>query len=285
MKKQFATFLIGFFLIQSTLHSLNLELNTSYDNFRGMPDGSWNGNQGAFLSANLGTCLYEGLGLQIGGSYGLYNWEGRDNVVFKNSKKLEQQAFTTVGLFSSFGQFNAGIVYDRLYTNHFGIYDLNPTIDQLRFQTGFQLCSDELGVWGTLDLSREHQRARGVPISFKAISQMNIFWTHLYENCAKTTLWIGSTYRNSLRYHHKTPGIVVAGFSFRVPLTGCLFIDGHGAYMSARKSSGTHQSRNYGSNLCLGVTYLFGNTCCNYGSTYMPIANNANFFIDTNINQ
>ena len=120
MKRQFATFLISFFLIHTSLFSFNLEMNASYNHFRGLPDGSWNGNNGVFLMGNASSCLYEPIAVQAGGSFGLYNWDGRGNLVFKNPKKLEQQAFVTAGFFSSYGSFNAGLVYDRLFTQHFG---------------------------------------------------------------------------------------------------------------------------------------------------------------------
>lgn len=286
MKKQFATLLMGIFLIQAHLFAYNFELNTSYDYFRGLPDGSWSGNTGVFWLGNFGTVLYDCVGVQVGGSYGLYNWDGRQNLVFKNPKALQQQAFVTTGLFSSIGPFNGGLVYDRLFTKHFGIYDRNPSIDQLRFQIGYQCFSEELGVWGTVHLRTSHHRALGVPISFRAIDQINFFWTHYFANSAKTTVWIGGPYRGSLRFHLKKPAeICSTGFSLRVPLSNCLFVDGHGSYIWAQKAHGVRQSRNYNANICIGLTYLFGNERSNSGVTYMPVANNSIFLVDTNFNQ
>lgn len=287
MKKQFATLLIGFFWIPLALFAINIELNTSYDYFNGLPDGSWNGNRGVFFAGNIGTTVYDNIGLQAGASYGIYNWDGRQNLVFENPKKTQRQAFITAGLFSCFGQFNAGIVYDRLFTKHFGIYDLNPSIDQLRFQGGYQFCCEEVGIWGTAYLSKSQKHALGVPISFRAISQMNLYWSHFFENCAMTSIWLGLPYQNSLRFHHKKPGNFIAGFSIRASLTNRLFVDGHGSYMSARHRSGARQSRNTAANVCLGITYFFGDTCSEYceSATYLPLANNSNFLVDTNINQ
>ena len=284
MKKQFATLLTGIFLIHTTLSAFDLELNASYDYFRGLPDGSWNGNSGAFISANLGTCFYERIGAQLGASYGLYNWDGRENQVFQNPKKLEQQAFITAGIFSSWGQFNGGITYDRQFTRNFSIYSQNLSVDQLRFQAGYQFCREELGVWGTTNLTTSHKRALGIPVNFRAISQMNFFWSHYFENRALSTLWIGAPYTHSLRFPHKTAGVITAGFALRAPLGENLFVDGHGSYMRARKTTGATQSRNYDANVCVGITYVFGGRCCNYSATYMPVANNSNFLMDTNIN-
>lgn len=279
---------MGIFLIQTSLFSnvsdLSLELNASYDYFRGLPDGTWNGNTGAFLMANAGACLFDRVGVQAGGSFGVYNWDGRGNLVFKNPKNVQLQSFVTAGLFSSFARFNGGLVYDRLFTQHFGIYDVNPSVDQLRFQGGYQFCQEEVGFWGTAYLTTSHRKALGVPISFRAINQINLFWTHYFENMAKTTVWIGIPYTSSLIHHHKRAGEFVAGFSLRVPLRNCLFIDGIGSYMKAMRSHGVKQSRNYAANICIGITYMFGDVCCGYSNTYMPVANHSNFLVDTNLN-
>lgn len=284
MKKQFATFFIGLFLANASLTALCYELNTSYDYFRGIPDGSWNGNSGAFVAGNVGMGLYDCFAAQLGGSYGLYNWDGRENQVFKNSKALEHEAFLTVGVSSSINEFNLGLVYDRCWVKHFSIYDVEASFDQLRFQGGYQFCSEEVGLWGTARLTTAHKHALGVPVSFKAINQINAFWSHYFENCAMTTIWLGAPYGNSLRHHHKPAGVFTAGFAVRAPLTECLAIDAHGAYMRARHASGSEQSRNWGANICVGITYTFGDDCSCCGCSYMPVANNSNFFIDSSFN-
>lgn len=284
MKKQLATLFTLFFLTQSQLHGFDLELNTSYDYFRGIPDGSWNGNSGVFLSANAGECFCDGLALQLGGSYGLYNWDGRGNLVFKSSKSLEQQAFITVGASTSFDDFNAGLAYDCMLAKHFSIYDKSIAIDQLRFQTGYQFCSEEVGLWGTVRLNSDHKHALGVPVSYKAINQINLFWSHFFNECSMGTLWIGAPYGNSFRFHHKAPGVLTAGFSLRAALADCLFVDAHGSYMRARKASGAEQSRNYGANICVGLTYTFGGCSSPYGASYMSLGNNSNFLVDMSSN-
>jgi len=285
MRKQFATLLITFFLIQTSLTALDLELNASYDYFRGLPEGSWNGNNGALIAVNFSETLCNGLGAQLGGSYGLYNWDGHENLVFRNPKKVEEQTFLTGGVYTSLRCFNAGLVYDRQHVKHLGIYDRTVSLNQLRFQLGYQFCREEIGIWGTANLTTAHVTALGVPLRFQAISQLNFFWTHYFCNCASTTLWIGAPYKNSLRFHHRTAGEFIAGFAFRAPLTSCLFVDAHGMYMKARHLHSGLQSRNYAANICVGITYVFGGCCENYRGSYLPVANNSNFLIDTNINQ
>lgn len=285
MKKLIATLFAASLSAQGFLGAVGFEVNTSYDYFRGIPDGSWNGNSGALVSGNMGFDLTECIGLQLGGSWGLYNWDGRENQVFKNPKALEQQAFITAGAYAFQGDFSFGLNYDRMYVKHFSIYDVSASFDQLRFQGGYRFCAEEVGVWGTAKLSTANKHALGLPVKFKAINQINVFWSHYFDNYAAATVWVGAPYGNSLRYHHKAAGEFDMGFSLRAPLTDCLYVDAHAAYMRARNASGSKQSRNYDSNVCVGLTYLFGDICSQYGATYMPVANNSNFFVDTNVNR
>lgn len=285
MKKLLSTLLLTFTLSTPGLNALSVDLNGSYDYFRGLPDGSWNGNSGLLAGINCGYNLFDAVNLQAGGSYGSYNWNGRGNVVFKNPKAVEQIGFVTAGLSTSYCDFNFGLVYDRMFSHHFSIYDLSPSIDQLRFQTGYNLfCNDELGVWGTIDLNRSKKVAIGLPVKFKAIGQLNLFWTHYFENCANITVWAGLPYRNSLRFPHGKAGNFIAGLSFKAPLTDRLSLVGYGSYMAARHSSGVAESRNYAANICIGITYsLYGCEPCE--TPYLPIANPSNFLVDINTNQ
>lgn len=280
MQRQVAIFLSAL-VWHACLCGYYLELNTSYSYFRGSPDGSWNGNQGIVFAAHGEATLTECFNVQLGGSYGAYNWDGRGNLVFGNSKRVEEIAFLTTGFTSSFSPFRLGLVYDHLFTAHFGIYNRDPSIDQLRFKASYALASEEWGIWGTNYLSTAHEHALGIPVRFRSISQINFFWSHCFENGSKSTLWVGAPYRRGL--HHKYPGRAIAGFALRAPLTCRLLVDGSGAYMWARKSQGARQSRNYIAALTLGLTYTFGNLDpCQ--SPYLPLATPSTFFIDTNMN-
>src|SRR5689334_12837239 len=56
----------------------------AWDYFRSLPDGSWAGNSGAFSSVNLAVGIPKkryGFGAQVGGSYGLYDWDARGSNV------------------------------------------------------------------------------------------------------------------------------------------------------------------------------------------------------------
>lgn len=284
MKKQFAIFLMGLLLIHTHIFGYFLEVNGSYDHFRGMPDGSWNGNNGAVASVNIGAPIYQCIAGQIGGSYGLYNWDGRQSQVFCNPTIPLQQGFITAGIVSNYGAFRLGVVYDRMFTDNYGIYSVNPSLDQVRFHGGYKFSCEEVGVWGTAHITTIHKSALGLPLKFRAIDQMNLFWTHQFRNCAKTTVWAGIPYRCSVMFPSQLAGTFIAGVAIRAPLTKCLYFDGHGSYMGAR-SSGVVRARNYNANICLGITYLFGNSYCGRDYSFLPVANNTNFMVDTNLNQ
>lgn len=285
MSRRIATVFIIFFWIPSLFGEWGLDVGASYDSFRGIPDGSWNGNTGATLSANVSLDLSNSIGLQFGGSYGAYNWDGRGNVVFKNPNQMQQIGFVTAGAFRGFGNLNVGLVYDRLMTKNFSIFSVSPHIDQFRFQAGFAMQCDEVGVWGTAHLSTWRGRALGLPVAFRAIDQLNLYWTHFFYDYAKTTVWIGAPYRQSLRFRSGNAGTIIAGFSCRANLSDRLFLDGYGTYMAAKGASRT-QNRNYGSSVSIGVTYCFnGGDCTSYNPPYMSLANHSNFFVESNANQ
>ena len=96
-------------------------------------------------------------------------------------------------------------------------------------------------------------------------------------------LWAGSPYRRGLMYTSGRAGNFIVGLQFSVPMTKHLSIEGHGVYMGPRGSSGQAPSKNFATNLCIGLTYSFGKRRIQQ-SPYMTLANNSNFLVDTNQN-
>ena len=137
----------------------------AFDYFRSLPDGSWEGNSGAFTSANFAVGIPKekwGFGAQLGGSYGLYDWDGRGSNTRGNQKALQQQAFLTGGLFRMTPHcsgFNAGVVYDFMFNKQFGVFAVNPIIAQVRAQFGYLIKGgNEVGLWGTY-IQTSHKEA------------------------------------------------------------------------------------------------------------------------------
>lgn len=261
------------------------------DFFRSLPDGSWAGNSGAFASLNLalGTSKeHYGFGGQLGGSYGLYDWDGRGSNITENTKAFQQQAFITGGLFRmapDCSGFNAGLVYDLMFNKKFGVFALDPLIGQLRGQLGYLIQGgNEVGLWSTVDTQTSHKETSQIPVRFRAICQANLFWSHYFKNNAQTMVWVGTPYRRGLMYTSGRAGNYIVGASFRAPLTSTLSIVGHGAYMGSHGNPAILKSRNYAANICFGLNYSFGN-CKTEQRPYLPLADNSNFLVDTNLNE
>ncbi|MGB7978323.1 MAG: hypothetical protein WCF19_04085 [Chlamydiales bacterium] len=267
------------------------DIALALDGFRSLPDGSWAGNSGAFASLNLAIGIPKekyGFGAQLGGSYGLYDWNGRGSTTTENSKTLQQQGFITAGLFRvtphSSG-FNGGIVYDLMLNKEFGVFALSPILGQIRGQFGYLIQGgNEIGVWGAVDTQTAHEVTSEIPVRFRSICQVSIYWLHSFKNTAETMLWAGTPYRRGLMFSSGRAGNYLFGASFRAPLTRALSVIGHGSYMGSHSGSAFQESSNYASNVCFGLNYSFGG--CKAGQRpYLPLADNSHFMVDTNLNE
>ncbi|MBS0627459.1 MAG: hypothetical protein JSS09_04535 [Verrucomicrobia bacterium] len=262
------------------------DVSIAFDSFRSLPDGSWGGNMGAYVALNLAMSTSwagEGTGIQGGWSYGIYDWDGRGST---SSKSLQQEAFFTLGLFhktpTSSG-INAGVCYDWSVNAKAGVFGLDPTMAQVRGQLGY-LCKggNEFGVWSSYGTKTSHKSYSDIPVEFRAVSQVNAFWRHIFKNNGETMIWAGTPYRKGLMFESGRAGSYIVGASFKAPLTYSLSIEGHGMYMGSRGGSAYTESKNYAANVSLALTYSFGGR--KTGSRpYLPLANNSNFIADTSI--
>jgi len=266
------------------------EIGIGYDYFRSLPEGDWEGNTGGLVDLNacaLVPYLTEyGIGVQGGGSYGVYDWSGRGSSPSGSQTSTQQQAFVTGAIYRQTpccSGVNAGIAYDWMWNKNAGVFALDSSIAQLRFQGGYLYNqTDEWGVWGTLDVLTAHKESEGIPVSFRAISQINLYWEHRFANCVRTMIWAGLPYKKSLMFSSGRAGQYILGASFRSPLAYGFSIDGHASYMKGHSASGSLKQRNYAANLFIGLTWAFGDQNCGV-EPYMPIGNNSNFLTDTNV--
>jgi len=265
------------------------DLSVALDSFRSLPDGSWSGNNGGFSSLNLLMGLPDNqskYSAQLGGSYGLYDWNGKGSNPTGNTKAVQQQAFVTTGfsrITSDCSGVNAAIVYDWMWNKQFGVFGLHPILDQVRGQVGYLFQQkNEIGLWGTIRAHTSHQNFSEIPVRFRAISQANLFWTHHFSNQAETMLWAGTPYQRGLMYTSGRAGNYIVGASFTAPLTRSLSIFGHGSYMGSH--SGSQSFNNYAANVCFGISYAFGDSQEKV-RPYLDLANNSNFLVDTNLNE
>lgn len=262
------------------------EITLALDDFRSLPEGSWEGNMGAFLSVNLKALLPSSFSVQLAGSYGLYDWAGRTSTS-TNETAFQKQGFLTgaaVRETPCSSGINFGVAYDWMFNKNFGVFAVNPYISQLRGQLGYIFhASNELGVWAAINTNTSHKESEAVPLKFRAISQANLFWCHYFTNCAYGMAWAGTPYRRGLMYTSGRAGRYIFGARFQAPLTHSLSIGGHGAYMGAISAPNGNESKNYAANICFGLTYSFGRRNDKH-TPYMSLADNSNFLIDTNAN-
>lgn len=278
------------FLTAETCMPYAGELGLGYDYFRSLPEGDWEGNTGALASANfvlpfpyLSDC---GACTQWGGSYGIYDWAGRGSSPSGRQTRSQQQIFLTAAVFRKTtcpSGLNMGLAYDWMWNKNASVFALQSSFAQLRFQSGYLFNqTNEWGVWGTVDVHTAHRESQGIPVSFRAISQVNFYWEHHFDNCARTMFWAGFPYKKSLMFSTGRAGKFILGASFHAPLSDRLSIDGHACYMKGHSAPGSLKQRNYAANICIELKWAFGNPRCCI-EPYMPIGNNSNFITDTNI--
>lgn len=266
------------------------EVGAGYDYFRSLPDGNWEGNTGGLVKANIAKdfCYCDQLWVaQIGGSFGIYDWNGNTSAPTDRQAGTQQQGFVTAGLSwrtpCSSG-FNIGLAYDWMWNKNLGVFRVDANVDQLRYQAGYQFCcNDEIGLWGTFHLRTAYRESQEVPVAFRAISQLNLFWKHIYANCAETKVWVGAPVSSSMMFDSGRSGQFIVGGSFYAPLAYRLGLEGHASYMHPHSADDDLRSSLYGANIYIGLTYAIGGSgYCK--KPYLEIANNSNFYLDTDLN-
>jgi hypothetical protein len=266
---------------------IEVDLTWALDDFRGIYSGSWQDSFGALMAVNLVMPLPHSFSTQIAGSYGLYDWAGRASTPFKNSKTFEQQGFLTVAASWQTPNptgWSAGVAYDWMFNKNFGVFAVNPFFDQVRAQFGHLFRGgNELGLWGSYGIQKSHKESQNIPLKFRGISQVNLFWSHYFKTHGYAMIWAGTPYRRGLKYTSGRAGLLILGAQFSAPVTDFLSIDGHASYMVPRGRAGIIPSKNCGANLYFGLTYSFGKRRIEK-SPYMTLANNTNFMADTNQN-
>jgi hypothetical protein len=266
---------------------VEIDLSLAFDDFRGIYSGSWQNAFGGVSALNLTVPVARSFSAQLAGSYGLYDWAGRCSTPFENSKTFQQQGFITIATSWQTAHtcgWNGGVAYDWMLNKNFGLFAVGPCFDQVRGQFGYLFKGrNELGAWGTYGIQTDHKESQNIPLKFRGVSQVNLFWAHYFKSHGYGMLWVGTPYRRGLHYTSGRAGRFIIGAQFSIPVTHSLSIEGHGSYMDPRDGSGVVPARNYGADLYFGITYSYGKRRI-AKSPYMTLANNSNFMADTNQN-
>lgn len=253
-------------------------------------------NNGGSVGFNWGTRLgrfsdLTGIGFQVGGSYGVYDWDGRPfNAGTLTTVDAQQQTFLTMGFFhkaNGCSRLNYGVVHDYMFNQAFGAYAVNPTLGQWRGQIGYAVSAwNEVGLWATCQgRGSSNTDELGNRVATRAISQTNFFWHHKCDCLADTWLWIG--WPDDKWLGGGTVGNFLIGGSVIAPLNDRVALYANTQYMHPRASPGNDASGEASWYVGLGLQFTIGgsartNTVAgNCWLPLMPLANNGNFLVDS----
>ncbi len=167
----------------------NLSLFGGLDGSKQPQDFGINAHFGGRIHANWGIPLVRdlGIGLQLGAGYNF-----SDNAVQVVERVLgptnRQQYFQTVGLFQSTEFVRWGVAYDFLNQSYYDQFNLGQWRGKLEV---ILTEKDDVGVWVAFEGQDDQGFFGGTEVTLRPISQGNIFWTHIWEHQARTTIWAG----------------------------------------------------------------------------------------------
>ena len=176
----------------------NFSITFGLDRSKQPQDFGVNSLFGGRAEVNWGIPLSRssGLGLQIGTSI---NYSDNTQPTFDliGEASGRTQSFTTLGLFQRRESgFNWAIAWDHLYENYYDHFRLN----QFRTRLGWELNDEnEIGIRAMLSGDGHRGSANVATLRLEPLDQGSIYWQHLWENRARTTLWVGVSESHGLR--------------------------------------------------------------------------------------
>lgn len=279
-----------------------LIVTSDIQTFRGIGDfnalaNRTSNNEGGSTGFNYGTRLgafsdLTGIGLQVGGSYGIFDWSGRPaNFASLNNTSAQTQVFLTAGFFrkaNGYSNLSFGVVHDWMINQNWGAFAVNPTLGQWRAQIAYATDAwNEFGFWGTLrDKGSTNDDCLGNPITIQAINQANLFWHHKWELGADSFIWAGIPQDSRLGPLGGSLGDFLVGGSITAPLNDYISLYGNMQYMHPSASAGSAGFAESAWYVAFGLAYYIGGnarTTTVAGNCWlplMPIANNGNFLTD-----
>jgi hypothetical protein len=267
------------------------------DAWRGLPDGGFGAsNFGLSTGVNFGTRLgaltdATGIGGQIGGTFGVYDWLGASRI--GDTNVAQTQGFFTYGLFrkaNAESAWSAAVVQDWMVNDHFGQQGSSPTMSQVRVQIGYALNTwNEIGFWGAwhvLEAERQPLGPAFPTIVDRSVDQYNGYWHHKWWDCGPDTwLWLGLPENNRVQGPGSL-GDFIIGWIGEAPLSDRISIYGNVTYMAPSSGVGLQGVAEETWNVSFGVAfYLGGNSRSSTvaGNCWMPalpVANNGTFLVD-----
>jgi hypothetical protein len=292
------------------------------DSWRGVTNGTGPNNNGFVTGANGAAPLpwlsEYGFGAQFGGSYGVYDVDGKTvTSAAAVPTASTQQVFLTTGIFrraDSDIPLAFGFVHDWMLSTNLGQFGNSPTLGQWRAQVGYAMSArNEIGIWGSW---RERGASKFVPVltagqpgveTYSAIDQMDFFWHHKFgQYGGDGTFYVGIPDQHRLNQLPSnyfpagsggSLGTFIVGTNWLVPISDRLSMYANGMYMKPSAHAGTSvgpggaafaSAQDYW-NVAFGLVFYPDHAA--RSSTvagrkwmpYMPVANNSSFMVDTNV--
>jgi hypothetical protein len=217
---------------------------------------------------------------QLGASYGVYDFKGRDTVSTSSS---EQQTFVTLGLYKRSDVCNDdrvswGAVYDQFFGHQWGLFAGEVYLSQFRGIAGYALNEcNEVGVWGTVHTNNDGS-VTGFATPLRAMNQANLYWRHNYEFGGQTMAYIGGVDRADVASW-------LVGVLGQAPLSNTTSIYSNVTFAFPGSKTGPVGANELEWNLGLGLMYSFGGKAVSQtvsgqqGLPLLPVANNGSLLI------
>ena len=264
-----------------------------YETFRGVGDNGWQ-NNGLYSGLNFGTRLgalsdWTGIGFQVGGTLGLYDWEG--SPYRPDYDSTMRQDFVSYGFFRRATEslpFALGITQDWMIADNFGGYGQSIEVSQIRYRFGYVTsASNEFGFLGTARV-HDHAGVSGTQnVQIRGVNHLSAFWHHKwFAGGPNTTITLGSAEDDRLR-DNGSLGDFLATATIQAPMSEKLGFSGNIMYMNPTATSGMDAAHEEAWSFTLGIELFPGSDARSTtiaGEKWMallPIANNGVFLLDT----
>jgi Family of unknown function (DUF6666) len=232
---------------------------------------------------NTGFSLWrlENIRGQIGASYGVYDFKGRDTV---SNSSAEQQTFVTLGVYKRsevlYGdRISWGLVYDQFWAHQWGLFASELYAGQVRGIIGYAISNwNEFGVWGAFRTTGDNSVAGIAPPPVRAMNQYNVYWRHNFGFGGQSMLYIGGNDPADI-------GSWLFGFLGQAPLNDNLGLYGNFVFSEPGSATGLVGSNEQEWAFGAGVTWYFGGKSVSptvsgqKGLPLLPVANNGSFLI------
>src|SRR5262245_56598469 len=270
-----------------------------YDSWHGVQDhGHTNAglNKGVNFATRLGRVSdWTGIGFQLGGSVGVYNFSGT-NFHLTHQDEATPQGFVTYGFFRKANEqsnFSGAVVQDWMFDSNFGVLAQNPTLAQWRGQLGYALGPwNELGVWTSWRGQGDTRVVPGSgPTAWRPVQQLNAYWHHKWQSGgADSWLWFGVPDHDRL-VGGGSLGDYLVGALASCPLSDYMMLYSQITYMHPSAAPGPGGAGEEAWNFTIGLAYFHARnarTATVAGQCWLPqlpVASNGSFLVDTSRTQ